>query len=100
MISLSQEEQQIVEAILYEHVPNHRVALFGSRAKGTKKRFADLDLMIYGNRTLSLSALALLKQAFSDSSIPFRVDVLDAAQTSEEFLQKIQNESIMIQEPE
>lgn len=99
MMTLSQMELDIVCDILRRNVPAHRVAAFGSRAKGTIKPFADLDLVIFTTTPLPLSTLATLRDAFSESSLPFRVDIVDAAGTSAEFLAAIADDMITLQDP-
>lgn len=43
-IDVSPEQWAIVRDILREHVPDHEVWAFGSRATWTAKRHSDLDL--------------------------------------------------------
>lgn len=98
-MTLSQIELDVVRDILRRIVPTNRVAAFGSRAKGTTKQFADLDLVIFTTTPLPLSTLATLRDAFSESSLPFRVDIVDAAGTSKEFLAAITDDMITLQDP-
>lgn len=90
MIVLTLEHRREVEKILREIVPDAHVSVFGSRANGTKKKFADLDLLIKDRRPLSLNTLSKLREAFSESDLPFRVDIVDGQSTSKEFLHTIQ----------
>lgn len=90
MIVLTSKHHREVKKILHEIVPEAHVSVFGSRAKGTKKKFADLDLLIRDRRPLSLSTLSQLREAFSESDLPFRVDIVDGQSTSKEFLNTIQ----------
>lgn len=98
MITLTERELEVVKNILHEHIPHCRVAVFGSRTKKTTKPFADIDLLIYSEAPLSLNILTSLKNAFSESDLLFRVDVLEATQTSPEFLKEIEPKAIIIQE--
>ncbi len=63
--------------------------VFGSRVKGPAKRHSDLDLAVVGQGRLERSRLDRLAEAFSESDLPFRVDVLDWHEISEEFCQVI-----------
>ena len=58
---------------------------FGSRVQGNAKPFSDLDLAVMGETPLDFRQLAALKDAFAESNLPFRVDVVDWAATSEAF---------------
>ena len=51
--------------------------VFGSRVTGRARRYSDLDLAIDAGRRLSLDELAVLAEAFSDSDLPYKVDLVD-----------------------
>lgn len=61
-----------------EPIPETAVFIFGSRAtrRGLKPH-SDLDLLIDLPQRLTIGRLAALKEALSDSSLPFRVDVVE-----------------------
>ena len=73
--------------------------MFGSRARGTPKPYSDLDLVIMGDTPVALSTLGQLQKAFSDTDLPWRVDVLDWASTSPEFRAHIADHSIQLHSP-
>ena len=54
-----------------------KVWVFGSRASGRARRFSDLDLAIDAGRPLTLDEAASLADAFSESDLSYRVDVVD-----------------------
>ena len=85
MIAVSAEELKTILAILERHVPERAVWVFGSRATGTAKKFSDLDLAIIGDQPLSLHTQATLSDDFDDSNLPFKVDIVDWATTSDTF---------------
>ena len=58
---------------------------FGSRAVGKAKPTSDLDLCIMGNRPLPPGVVERLRRAFSDSSIPYKIDVVEWAGLSDAF---------------
>ena len=68
----------IVRAILRAHLPaGARVWAFGSRACGRAKPYSDLDLAIDAGRALTLGEMAALGEAFSESDLAWKVDVVD-----------------------
>nr|WP_194303353.1 nucleotidyltransferase domain-containing protein [Acetobacter estunensis] len=75
--------------ILNEIVSDREVRAFGSRVTGKAKPFSDLDLAIMGDEPLPLETQARLEEAFSESDLPWKVDVLDWAQTERDFQQII-----------
>lgn len=84
-IDITPEERAIVLRILNEIVPDREVRAFGSRVTGKAKPFSDLDLAIMGDEPLSLETRAQLEEAFSESELPWKVDVLDWAQADKKF---------------
>ena len=84
--------------ILARHVPDREVWAFGSRVSGTAKEFSDLDLAILGDDSLSAVVLADLRDAFRESDLPFKVDVIDWAGTRDHFRQIIEREHVVIRD--
>lgn len=88
----------IVRDILQKHVPQLEVWAFGSRAKWQAKEFSDLDLAIISDTPLSLDVRASLNEAFSESDLPWKVDVVDWATTSDSFRKIIAQKKIVVQQ--
>jgi len=85
MIALEPTQLSIVKDILKKNLPTRRVVVFGSRAKHNSKQYSDLDLCVMGDTALTLKEMADLREDFSESDLPFRVDIVDWATTSPEF---------------
>lgn len=77
MIYVTDAERDIILKILETHAPTGEVWAFGSRQRGTHRKHSDLDLVVVGDGRQSLSVIGNLKEAFMDSTLPYRVDVLD-----------------------
>jgi uncharacterized protein len=97
MIDLSPKHLKTIQDILAEHVPDCEVRAFGSRVTGTTKKYSDLDLAVVGPRRLDPDTLRLLKEAFEESDLPFRVDVIDWDATAESFRKVIEVKYEIIQ---
>ena len=85
MIKATPAQLRAVMNILEQYVPDAEVRAFGSRAGGTPKEYSDLDLAIVAQKKLSIAALDEMREAFSQSDLPFRVDVRDWDSLSDEF---------------
>lgn len=90
MIDISAEQQETIRQILDKYVPNRKIMVFGSRTSQASKPYSDLDLAIMGDEPVELGTLGLLKDAFAESDLPFRVDVLQWCRTSPEFRKVIE----------
>jgi len=98
-IAVLPDQWVIVRGILQKHVPEYEVWAFGSRARGTAKKFSDLDLAIITEHPLSLDLCAGLSDDFSESDLPWKVDVVDWATTSDVFRKIIARDKVVIQQP-
>jgi type I restriction enzyme S subunit len=87
----------LVLEILGRRVPGREVWAFGSRVRGTFRATSDLDLAILGDEPLSFELLAALRDDFSESNIPYKVDVVDWAATTPEFRGLIEAEYSVVQ---
>lgn len=92
MLDLAPQHMAEVRRILQSHVPGMAVRAFGSRVQGKARPFSDLDLAVMSEAPLDVRQLAALKDAFAESDLPFRVDVVDWAATSQAFQAIIENE--------
>jgi type I restriction enzyme S subunit len=72
------------------------VQLFGSRANGTAKPYSDIDLVILGDELLPVTTMRILRDAFDDSDLPFQVDLVEWAGTSEQFRKVIEKTAISL----
>lgn len=90
MIDIIAEQLDIIREILQRYVSDCEVRAFGSRCKGTAKNYSDLDLTIVGKTKLDWRLLEAIKESFSESCLPFRVDVLDWHTISIEFRKVIE----------
>lgn len=97
MIRLTAIERKIVLSILQQYVPEYEVWAFGSRVKGNAKPYSDLDLAVITKQPLSLETHANLVDAFSESDLPWKVDIVDWAATSENFKHIIQQQFEVLQ---
>lgn len=69
-------------------IPGAKLVLFGSRANDTNKPFSDIDVAIKGYDDFPLGTFALLNEEFALGDLPYKVDITDYANVSDEF-QKI-----------
>ena len=77
MIDLAPTHLETVRRLLAHHVPGCEVRAFGSRVKWTAKDYSDLDLAVVGEGKLPPGVLDALREAFTESDLPIRADVLD-----------------------
>ena len=96
MIDLAPHHLETVQRILSEHVPDAEVRAFGSRATWEAQEHSDLDLAIDCGSRADPSAIARLKEAFEESTLPIRVDVLDWHTVSDSFRKVIERSNTVL----
>ena len=90
---------EMVRAILRQHVPDHEVWAYGSRVTGGAFEASDLDLVVRhpANPRQGCARLFDLRDAFVESNLPIRVDVMDWARIPESFHREIQRGYVVVQ---
>ena len=84
-IEIAPHDLETIQQILHEHLPELTVWAFGSRVGGTARKFSDLDIVIVSDKPLDTLRIASLRDAFSDSDLSFKVDIIEWYGTDEEF---------------
>ena len=97
-IDINPADLETVRQILREKVPELEVRVFGSRVSWTARETSDLDLVLMTKEPLDISRTVELKESFSESNLPFRVDVVDWANTSERFRKITEEKYSLIQQ--
>ncbi len=95
-IDIRPADLETVRRILREHVPDLEVHAFGSRVGWTARETSDLDLALMTDEPLSIDRTAGLRSAFTESDLPFRVDIVDWSTASESFRQRILKNHVVL----
>ncbi len=96
MIDLAPSQLRTVIQILDTYVPSIDVWAFGSRVRKTASEYSDLDIVIVGDDKIPQKTFYQLKDAFEESDLPIRVDVLDWHRISTAFKKNIEAQHIKI----
>jgi predicted nucleotidyltransferase len=97
MIETTPEELATVQRLIAAHFPDVEARVFGSRYQGEAKPYSDLDIVLVGMQKLDWLQMSRLREAFTASDLPFRVDVLDWHAISPQFQQVIAQGYAVIQ---
>ncbi len=97
MIKIQEKYLAQIKRILNTHVPEFEARAYGSRVNGSAEEYSDLDLAIVGDGPIDWRKIAVLKNAFSESDLPFIVDVVDWHSLSPEFIKIVEQGYEVIQ---
>jgi len=99
-LDLPQKYLEQVKAIIRNHIPHAEVWAYGSRVTGDGHEASDLDLVLRNPQNLHEETTALynLKEAFTESNLPIRVDIMDWARIPVSFYSEIERAHVVVQE--
>jgi predicted nucleotidyltransferase len=90
---ISSEHLNWIKKILTIFLPEgSKVFVFGSRARGDYKKYSDLDLAILSKEPIQSETLLQIQEHFSESSIPFKIDLVDLNKIDPDFKLAIEKE--------
>ena len=95
-LDLRPDHLTLILDILRKHVPDREVRAFGSRVQGSAKTHSDLDIVLMGTEPMELLDMAKLQDAFSESALPMKIDVLDWQTISPEFRKLIEKKYVVL----
>lgn len=96
---LTENQLYFILKILNDNIKqnNAKYYIFGSRAKGTFKKFSDVDIAVdLNNNKLEPEILAQILINFEDSIFPYKVDIIDLNGIDKKFFDYIKNDLIQI----
>ena len=97
MLNLDEQYLQILVSILDRFLPSGvQVFVFGSRVNGTARKYSDIDLCLKCNQDIPDAVILTLKEVFSLSELPFRVDVVIYRNCTDAFQQIIDENNVKI----
>jgi len=77
MINLAEKHLAIVKLILSRLLPGVEIWVFGSSVTSNYKKHSDLDLLVRHAEGIDQKVMYKLMDAFEESDLPIKVDVLD-----------------------
>ncbi len=99
-LDLPQKYLAQVQTLLHTHVPHAEMWAYGSRVSGGSHEASDLDLVLRNPKSLleETGALYDLKEAFTESNLPIRVNLMDWARIPVSFHREIERAHVVVQE--
>ena len=96
-LQCSPEQLRIVREVLDRVLPGREVWAFGSRVGGRARPFSDLGLVVIGEVPMPLDLTAELREAFCESDLPWRIDLVDWALLDPAFRARVERDHLVIQ---
>lgn len=94
---IDSKRQALIIRVLVALLPNVKIYLFGSRARGTNRETSDIDLALDLGREMTLRELSLARNVLGELYIPQKIDVVDLNSVSQDLKNTILSEGILWQ---
>jgi uncharacterized protein len=75
-------------------IPDAKIILFGSRARGDDSHGSDVDIALDAGRKIEFVAVGEVRDVLEATNIPYKVDVLDFYSVSKDMQEMISKEGI------
>ena len=88
MFGLEKRHIDFIIEVLRQNIPQKdaKFYVFGSRAKGNFKEYSDIDIAVkMGDEKVAADTLGKILLEFSDSTLPYEVDVIDLNAIDDKF---------------
>jgi predicted nucleotidyltransferase len=93
-VNLSDTEREIIAAALKQLPEVDAVSVFGSRARDTASRYADLDLLLHTSHPIPLRRIGDVEHMLAESDLTFSVDIIDSSRIDAAFRVLIEDELV------
>ena len=71
---------------------NVEIYIFGSRTQGKSLEYSDVDIALKGKNQIEFDKILNLRAAFSNSTFPYKVDIIDLNNIDENFYNIIKDD--------
>ena len=97
MQSIENRIKKIINNIIKDE--NVKVILYGSRARGDYNERSDFDIALAGKEKLEEKIIRIVKEEFEESTIPYKVEVVDFNNVSDVLKKQINAEGVVWNSP-
>jgi predicted nucleotidyltransferase len=91
---IDQDKEQLGD-IIKKRLPQVRIYLFGSRARGDNRPESDIDLALDDGKKISLHILGEIREEIEESLMPYSVDIVDLQAVSSDFKKRIMKDGVV-----
>ncbi len=95
MNKLDEKIQNKIIAVISALIPQAKIYLFGSRARGTNSPRADIDIALDAGHELEPRDVYEITCMFKESNIMYKIDVVDLYQVSDLMRSEILKDKIV-----
>ncbi len=87
--------KQKIITLIHSLIPEAKIYLFGSRARGTNQQWSDIDLALDAGKKIERGRIAEMLDILAATDIPYEVDIVDFHNINSELKECIEKEKIV-----
>lgn len=95
MVNFTEEYKNIIIPIVIKYMPNAKIILYGSRARGKFKEGADIDVALDMADTIDTLIMSNIIGDLEESNIPIPFDIVDFHAVSESLQKEIIKDGVV-----
>lgn len=92
VLDLDKKYVDFIKATVLSEVPNAEIFVFGSRTQGNALKYSDVDIALKCEQKIPIVTILMLRAKFSDSTFPYKVDIVDLNDLKPEFKKIIEKD--------
>ena len=98
-LDMQPQHLALLRELLQQHLPHAEVWAYGSRVNGNGHEASDLDLVVRQPLDLKQETpqLGEMREAFIESNLPIRVEIVDWARVPASFHREIEKAYVVVQ---
>lgn len=89
-LDLESKYVDFIKSLVRSVLKNADIFIFGSRVQGKAKEYSDVDIALKSAEEIPFEKILILKAKFSESTFPYKVDIVDLNSLDKNFLSIIQ----------
>ena len=93
--TVDEKNKNKIISLISAIIPNAKIYLFGSRARGTNSEWSDIDLAIDLGAEAARLDIGELNDIMVASNLPYKVDIVDFYKVTPEMQQSILKDKII-----
>ena len=94
-MNINENYKQKIISLISAILPNAKIYLFGSRAKGNYHETSDIDIAIDNNKKIDRKIISQVKNAIDSFNIPYTIDIVDLNNVSETLKKQLERDKIL-----
>lgn len=94
MLNLDLDNQYVefIKETINSVLDGVEIYIFGSRTQGKSLEYSDVDIALKGKTQIEFDKILNLRVAFSNSTFPYKVDIIDLNNIDEKFYNIIKDD--------